>query len=136
MWPFKKRPIYEDAFHDCKTPEEVCAVVRRWVVPLEHSGSRYDDLKVHAISTWNQGYGDCDDIAYLIYDACLTNKIPCDVTFYWPMNRVREGHALATGIWESRMWCADNGEYIVDTDPHLIAAVALNCTRTWSRRMT
>ena len=138
MWFVRKRPSYEEAFKDCKTPRDVCAVVRQWVEPLPTLCNERD---TDSTRTWYEGFGDCDDIAYLVHEACKrldSSRLwaVSTVTFFWPLNKVREGHALCHGIWNNVRWVSDNGEYLEDSEPEAVAAKRLNCSRVWSRRMT
>jgi hypothetical protein len=129
---FSKKPSYDEAFTDCKCPKDVCAVVSRWIVPTRTGGGEKHDPRV----IWECGYGDCDDISFLVHEACRSIFIQSTVEFFWPMNRVREGHALCHGIWNDIHWVCDNGTYLEHEEPEPVAADALNCSRVWSRRMT
>ena len=129
---FPPRPSLDEAFKDCKTPKEVCAVVRKWVRPCEMFG----DIPEWPHETWTRGYGDCDDIAHLVRFACYINGIQSDVFYYWPMYRAKPGHALVVGNFNGVAWVADNSKYIETDDPHTVAKKALNCLSVWSRRMT
>lgn len=128
-----RRPTIEKAFADCRTPRDICQVIRRYVRTKAMLGQVNPPSP---IETWRRGYGDCDDIAFLVHHVCRQHIIHCDVLFYYVMNRKRDGHALVQGLWCGSVWCASNADYFEGVDPMSVAKDALGAARLWWRIMT
>lgn len=101
------RPEWEDAIEECKTPEDVCSLVRRWV------SYRIDTIVPGSASViLHRGWGDCDDYALVIRDLC--RAIGCDAwaRVYYSTMPVHFGHAVAFGkLASGKMWMSSNGDY-------------------------
>ena len=125
---FPKRPPYEQAFADAKTPDAVCKIVARWI----REDPEAEDEWTSPPETWARGYGDCEDFSFLIAEQCNRLGFPCGVHFFYVIGVHQEGHALAIG----QGWVADMAEYIPKAtfqDAREIAARKLDTTpdRLW-----
>ena len=98
------RPTIQQAFKDANTPKDICRIVSRNVqpcaMPKEHSNLPAD--------TWKRGYGDCDDLAFLVAHVCQMKGINCRVwNWYYRKDTRKVGHSMAVGAG----WSSSNGDY-------------------------
>lgn len=62
--------------------------------------------------TWERGLGDCEDFAVLIQEMCHELGFPEVMIHVYFSNTTGEGHAVAVGQWEGKMWMADYSSYM------------------------
>ncbi|MCK5849576.1 MAG: hypothetical protein KAH23_01580 [Kiritimatiellae bacterium] len=59
-------------------------------------------------STWQRGYGDCEDFALAVKELCKLININVRILVFYPKGN-QEAHAVAIGKWKGKMWISSNG---------------------------
>jgi predicted transglutaminase-like cysteine proteinase len=101
------KPTWSEVLEQCESPRDVCNVVSRFV------GYRTEEIDrwASADETWQRGRGDCEDFAICIEALCRELGFSATVNLYFPSGLRGDGHAVAVGIWNGRMWMSSNGSY-------------------------
>lgn len=90
----------------CKTSQDVCAAVRHHVIYKEDMGDEWTSGE----ETWDRGFGDCEDFAACVADLCKAIGIEATLQVFSPEGSF-EGHVVAMGSWNGRLWISSNGWY-------------------------
>lgn len=97
---------WEEAQTVYKTPQDISAAVRQHVAYREDMGDEWASGK----ETWDRGFGDCEDFAACVADLCKAAGIVATIQVFSPKGSF-EGHAVAMGSWNGRLWISSNGWY-------------------------
>jgi predicted transglutaminase-like cysteine proteinase len=89
----------------CTNAQDVCRLVKRHVGWEAEIVDKWENPQ----TTWERGYGDCDDFAILVQSLCMEIGIESHVRLFYPMSG-KEGHAVVVGDKDS--WMSSNGEYV------------------------
>lgn len=101
------KPTWSELLEECKSPRDICHVVERFVGYRTEEVDRWNP----AAETWKNSRGDCEDFAILIETLCHTLGFSATVNLYFPSGLRGEGHAVAVGMWNGKMWMSSNGSY-------------------------
>lgn len=89
-----------------ESPRDICIRVRhhvRYQADLgdQHSGGR---------ETWDRQYGDCEDLAACVLELCEKIGLEASIMVFRQKGST-EGHAVAMGLWNGKLWLSSNGWY-------------------------
>lgn len=103
------RPSWPEVVEQSDSPEAICDLVGRYV------SYRTEDVDTwnSAEYTWQQGRGDCEDLAICIQELCHKMGFSATVNLYFPSDSPREGHAVVVGTRDGQMWMSSNGSFEV-----------------------
>jgi predicted transglutaminase-like cysteine proteinase len=101
------KPTWSEVLEQCKSPRDVCNVVGRFI------GYRTEEIDYwqSADETWQRGRGDCEDFAICIETLCHKLGFSATINLYFPSGLRGDGHAVAVGTWNGKMWMSSNGSY-------------------------
>ena len=104
-----------------QSPSDICARVKDRVV---YAADDVDSMKT-APETWEDGRGDCEDFANCIVSLCKAKGFDAWIEVYFEGNN-SNGHAVAMGKWNGRLWISSNGNFkFVDTNENACVVVAV-----------
>jgi hypothetical protein len=101
------RPAWEEVKRAATTPREICRFVGTYISYRTEDVDRWTSPD----ETWARGKGDCEDFATLVEQACHDAGFDACIELYFPAGRPGQGHAIAVGHWQGRMWMSDTGDY-------------------------
>lgn len=102
---------WEDLPAVAKTPKDITKRVR---AAVEFRSERGDNW-ASGEETWNRGWGDCEDFAACVVELCRSINVEARVRVF--LNRgTRDGHAVAVGMYEGKLWISSNGWYTTVRD--------------------
>lgn len=113
-WRFVSRlfeaPSWKEAVAAVDSPRKAAKLVRLYVRFTEEEGDEWADGK----TTWDRGYGDCEDLAAAVVRLCADAGLDAGAKINVFSDSIRGNHAVAVGKWRGRMWIASNGwfEYV------------------------
>jgi hypothetical protein len=101
------KPTWSEVLEQCESPRDVCNVVSRFI------GYRSEDIDrwTSAEETWQRGRGDCEDFATCIEAICYKLGFNTTINLYFPSGLRGDGHAVAVGSWNGKVWMSSNGSY-------------------------
>lgn len=100
------RPTLDEAVQQCRTPQDVCRIVERYVADRVETVDRW----YPAQETWQRGRGDCEDFAVCVQKLCHRLGFETSVRLYYPL-KSGEGHAVVVGLWSGQLWMSSMGSY-------------------------
>lgn len=100
---------WEDVQNTAQSPETIADSVYSHVQYRADSLDEWDD----GLTTWQRGYGDCEDIAACIVDLCRKKNIEAWVQVFLPVGSL-QGHAVAMGRLDGKIWIAGRTFAIVE----------------------
>lgn len=98
------RLTWEELLLTSEDPVDICSRVRHNVEYREDIEEEWPKGR----EVWERGYGDCEDMANCIVDACREQGIEAMVLVFHPEGSL-SAHAVAIGMWRGRLWIASNG---------------------------
>lgn len=120
-------PSWEEAVAAVDSPHKAAKLVRLHVKFREDEGDEWSDGR----TTWDRGYGDCEDLAAAVVQLCADAGLDVGARIQVFSDSIRGNHAVAVGTWHGRMWIVSNGwfEYVDSMDD---AVLHVSCEMQWN----
>jgi len=127
------RPEWESVPAMCQSPKDVCNLVYRHINPKREAVNHWYTPE----ETWKRRHGDCEDFAVCVSELCKQIGFESDVVLFYPARPHIEGHAIAVGTWDDKIWMSSMGSFkLYESMDEVKQAVAreLGCgvNRMWS----
>jgi len=98
-------PSWEKAVASVDSPKRAAKLVRQNIRFREDLGDEWADGR----TTWNRGFGDCEDFAAAVTELCKDAGVAADASIQVFSVEGFERHAVAVGTWKGRIWISSNG---------------------------
>lgn len=95
---------WDEAISLVDSPASASGQVRKHVRYRADQEDTWEDGK----TTWQRGYGDCEDMAAAVVDLLKAKGIPAEIYAFIRMD-AWEGHAVAMGRYKGKLWFSTNG---------------------------
>lgn len=105
---------WEKAVSTVDSPERAAKLVRQNVRFEQRYLGKWSDGE----TTWNRRTGDCKAFATTVIQLCKDAGLGANATILVFSANAFEGHAVAAGTWNGRLWISSNGwfSYVVSMD--------------------
>jgi len=101
------RPEWESVPAMCQSPKDVCNLVYRHINPKREAVNHWYTPE----ETWERRHGDCEDFAVCVSELCKQIGFESEVVLFYPARPHIEGHAIAVGIWDDKIWMSSMGSF-------------------------
>jgi hypothetical protein len=114
-------PTWEQAVAAVDSPRKAARLARLYVEFRDDDGDEWADGK----TTWQRGFGDCEDLAAVVVQLCEEAGLETDADIQVFATPIDGGHAVAMGRWRGRMWVSSNGWFqYAESVEHAVLQIA------------